>query len=68
VTVRCRCRHEQAEYLEELDGAKVEDPTGKAEVGHAALAPKPKLDNPWGRRSSEWPTEGGQESRSRAGL
>ena len=39
-----RCRHEQAEYLEELDGAKVEDPTGKAKVGHAAFAPQPKLD------------------------
>ena len=39
-----RCRHEQAEYLEELDGAKVEDLMGKAKVGHAALAPQPKLD------------------------
>jgi len=39
-----RCRHEQAKYLEELDGAKVEDPTGKAKVGHAAFAPQPKLD------------------------
>eukprot|EP00984_Skeletonema_dohrnii_P005965 scaffold2117_cov82-Skeletonema_dohrnii-CCMP3373.AAC.1 len=43
---RCpvRCRHEQAEYLEELDGAKVEDLTGKAKVGPGALAPQPKLD------------------------